>query len=533
MPRRADLGSLSGLVSAGGVATRHGGDGGDVSAMLNLPLVAGRVALRAVGYVSSNPGYIDDIQLNRRDINRTDVRGVRAALRIDPGDDWDVEFDALAQDTSGHDGQYALATLPPLTRTSNYPQPYDNDYRLAAVTVRKQLRGFQLVVATDLVQHHLETQFDATGFPGTAGPQLFVEDLEITMISNETRLSQLNSRGEGWVGGLSFVHDVGEVTRQLGPANALAPLSRLRNELNEAAAFGQYSYPLTSWALVTVGGRLTYNRESGGLTDEPSDVEEPERQSLRLSPSASMTFQIGPRSVAYVRYQQAHRAGGLAVSDSAAGRSVRRFETDSLSSMEAGIRLGQLSRDRTALSASVSQARWQDVQADLIDAGGLPFTTNLGDGRISGFEVEAAWRPIRGLTLELATFVNEFGDSRRGFRWTATGRGRSSQYCRRRWAWRDQIGAANRAWRCTRSFVFLALRGQIAPRGQPAAQSEARRLYRERRRRPPGFRPCWRLAGRDQRRRCEGQSILARQPVFGHPRQPDYTASATHGPIGS
>jgi len=407
VPRRPDFGGLSGLVSAGGVTTRHGGVGGDVSAMLNLPLVAGHVVLRAVGYASSNPGYIDDIQLNRRDINRTDVRGGRAALRIDPGDDWDIVFTAVAQDTTGRDGQYALATLPPLTRAANFAQPYDNDYRLGAVTVRKQFRGLQLTVATDLVQHHLETQFDATGFPATVGPQLFVEDVEITMISNETRLSQLNSRGQGWVGGLSFVHDVGEVSRKLGPATALAPLSRLRNQLNEAAWFGQYSYALTSWALFTVGGRLTYNQESGGLTDASSDTTEPKRESLRFSPSAAMTFQLGPRSVAYVRYQQAHRAGGLAVSDSAAGRSVRGFETDSLASIEAGIRVGQLSRDRLAFSASVSRAHWTDVQADLIDLNGLPFTTNLGNGRINGIEVEAAWRPARGLTFELATFVNE------------------------------------------------------------------------------------------------------------------------------
>ena len=407
VPKRPDFGGLSGLVSAGGVTTHHGGSGGDISGMLNLPLVAGRVALRAVAYASSSPGYIDDIQLNRSDINRTEVRGGRAALRIDPGDNWDIEFDALAQDTSGRDGQYALSMLPPLTRTSNFAQPYDNDYRLGAVTVRKRMHGLELVVATDWVQHHLETRFDATGFPGTHGPQLFVEDIEIAMISNETRLSQLNSSGAGWVGGLSFVHDVGEVTRTLGPANALAPLSHLRNEFNEAAGFGQYSYPLTSWALVTVGSRLTYNRENGGLRDGTSGTAEPQRESLRLSPSAAMTFQLGPGSVAYLRYQQAHRAGGLAVSDSDAGRSVRRFETDSLSSMEAGIRLGQLARDRLAFSASVSHARWNDVQADLIDSNGLPFTTNLGDGRINGIEAEATWRPARGLTFELATFVND------------------------------------------------------------------------------------------------------------------------------
>lgn len=404
VPKRPEFSGFSGLASIGGVTTRHGGTGGDASGMLNLPLVAGRVALRAVGYASSNPGYIDDVELDRRDINRTDMVGGRAALRIDPGDDWDIEIGVLAQDVRGHDGQYALSTLPPLMRSASFAQPYDNDYRLGAITVRKRLGGLELVSATSIVQHDLETKFDATGFPGTSGPQLFVEDIGITMISHETRLSQPNARGEGWVGGLSFVHDIGEVSRKLGPADALAPLSRLRNELTEAALFGQYSYPLTARLLLTVGGRVTYNREEGGLVDETADAAEPKRETLRFSPGAAMTFQLAPKSVAYVRFAQAHRAGGLAVSD---GGTVRRFETDSLSSVEAGVRLGQLSRDRLAFSASVSHARWKDVQADLIDPTGLPFTTNLGDGRINGFEVETAWRPARGLTFELATFVNE------------------------------------------------------------------------------------------------------------------------------
>jgi len=406
VPNRPEFDAVSSFASAGGVATTHGGVGGDISATLNLPL-AGNVALRAVGYAASHPGYIDDLRLNRRDINRTDVSGGRAALRVDAGDSWDIEIGGVAQNTNGRDGQYALSTLPPLKRESDFAQPYDNDYRLASLTVRRKLPEAEFVSATGWVRHDLETRFDATGFPGTVGPQLFVENIEITMISNETRLSRLNSKGEGWLAGLGVIHDVDEVSRKLGPAEAPAPLSRLRNELTEAALFGQYSYPVTERLLLTAGGRVTYNREQGGLHDENTESAEPKRESLRFSPSAAMTYQLGPKSVAYIRFAQADRAGGLAVSDGGAAGSVQRFETDSLSSIEAGVRLGEVSRDRIALSASVSHARWKDVQADLIDPTGLPFTTNLGDGRINGFEVEAAWRPVRELTFELAAFVNE------------------------------------------------------------------------------------------------------------------------------
>jgi outer membrane receptor protein involved in Fe transport len=406
VPNRPEFAAFSGFASAGGAATTHGGVGGDISGTLNLPL-AHNVALRVVGYSASLPGYIDDLRLDRREINRTIVRGGRAALRIDAGNNWDIEIGGVTQNTNGRDGQYALSNLPPLKRVSNFAQPYDNDYRLASFTVRKKLPEIEFVSATGWVRHDLETHFDATGFPATTGPQLFVEDIRITMISNETRLSRLNAKGEGWLVGLGLIHDVDEVLRALGPVDALAPISRLRNEMNEAALFGQYLYPLGERFLLTAGGRVTYNQEEGGLLDTDSDEGEPKRKDVRFSPSAALTYRLGQRSVAYVRFAQAHRAGGLAVSDGASSGSVRRFETDSLSSIEAGVRLGQVSRDRLALSMSVSHARWKDVQADLIDSTGLPFTTNLGDGRIDGLEVEAVWRAVRGLTFELAAFVNE------------------------------------------------------------------------------------------------------------------------------
>ena len=406
IPNRPEFDAFFGFVSAGGAATVHGGVGSDISATLNFPL-ARNAALRAVAYSASLPGYIDDLRLDRHDINRTHIRGGRAALRIDVGNKWDIEIDGVTQNTDGRDGQYALSTLPSLKRESNFAQPYDNDYRVASLTVRRKLPEAEFVSATGWVRHDLEFRFDATGFPATIGPQLFVEDIKITMITNETRLSRLNSNGEGWLAGLGVIHDVDEVSRKLGPLGALAPLSRLRNELTEAAVFGQYSYPFAGRLLLTAGGRLTYSREEGGLRDESADSAEPKRESLRFSPSAAITYQLGQKSVAYVRFAQAHRAGGLAVSDGGSVSSVRRFETNSLSSIEAGVRLGQMSRDRFTLSVSISHARWKDVQADLIDPTGLPFTTNLGDGRIDGLEIEADWRPLHGLVFELAAFLNE------------------------------------------------------------------------------------------------------------------------------
>jgi outer membrane receptor protein involved in Fe transport len=406
VPNPPDASRVAGSVSGGLITTRHGQMGGDASAMLNLPIVAGRLALRAVGYGSIDGGYIDDVGLGRRDVNRTRIYGGRAALLWEPGDRWQLEIGGIAQYLMGRDGQYAMRGLPPLTRRTDLAQPFDNDYLLGEVTVRKRWAGVEFVSATGVVRHNLETRFDATGFPGTAGPQLFIEDVRILLISNETRLSQPGAGGEGWVVGWSLLHDLNRITRSLGPPAALQPIAGVRNSVSEGALFGQYSLALTDRLVATAGGRVTISQAVGRVLDSPDGPgDEPKRTDVQVSPTAALTWRARPGLLLYARFQQGFRAGGLAVSGVGSVTAVQRFDSDSLTSIEAGLRLGR-SDDRLRFDAAISYAQWADIQADLINAQGLPFTTNIGNGRIYGLELDASWRATPSLTFDVAAFIN-------------------------------------------------------------------------------------------------------------------------------
>jgi iron complex outermembrane receptor protein len=406
VPNPPNLNQAAGSLAAGLLSTEHGQLGGDLSGVLNLPIEPGRLALRAVAYGAIDGGYIDDSGRGLRDVNLTKTYGSRAVLLFEPGNGWSFEAGGVAQYITGRDGQYAMRGLPPLTRATALAQPFDNDYQLGQVTLRKRWPGVELVSATGVVRHALETQFDATGFPGSTGPQLFTEDIGITLISNETRLSQPNVRGEGWVVGWSLLHDINRLRRRLGPPGAAPPITGVRNEVSEAALFGQYSLGLTDRLVATLGGRLTWSRTTGLPLDASDGVDESGRTDVRLSPTAAISWRPGDSILLYGRFQQGFRAGGLAVSASGTGRSVQRFESDGLTSYEAGLRFGRAGHDRFSVDASISYARWADIQADLIDARGLPFTTNLGDGRILGFEIEASWRATRSLSFDISAFLN-------------------------------------------------------------------------------------------------------------------------------
>lgn len=405
VPNAPDLSNPSASASTGLLSTRHGAGGADGAFMVNLPLAAGRLALRAVGYGSTDGGYIDDLGRGRRDVNRTNIYGGRITLLWDAGDGWRIEAGALAQYLAGRDGQYAMRGLPPLSRRSALPQPFDNDYQLGQVTIRKSWSGVELVSATGIVRHSLESRFDATGFAGTTGPQLYVENVGITLITNETRLSQPNARGEGWVAGWSLVHDVDRIRRTLGPPAAPQPIAGVRNDVGEAALFGQYSFALGSRVTATLGGRVTLSRNVGMALDVSGEAE-PDRTDFRPSPTAAITWRPADGLLLYARGQQGFRAGGLAIAGSGSGSATQRFDSDSLTSLEAGFRLGRAG-GRFHLDAAFSYARWADIQADLIDARGLPYTTNIGNGRIYGVEANASWQLAPGLGIEAAAFINE------------------------------------------------------------------------------------------------------------------------------
>ncbi|WP_158266240.1 TonB-dependent receptor domain-containing protein [Allosphingosinicella deserti] len=407
VPNAPDPSRQSASAAAGLLVTRDGGWGNDLAAMVNVPLARDRIGLRLVGYGSTDPGYIDDLQRGRRDVNRTRSYGGRARLRWEAGNDWRIEIGALDQSNVGRDGQYALRGGPPLTRRTNFAQPFNNDYTMGDITVRKQWERTELVSATSFVDHSLASRFDATGFPGTTGPQVYDETVGIRLVSNETRLSRPDRDGLGWLVGWSLLLGENRISRELGPPGAQSAITGVRNETGEAALFGQYGLRLTPRLNLTLGGRLTFASSTGAPIDDPDEEREASRMDVWAAPMGEVTWRPGRRLTLYARYQEGFRAGGLALSPTGAPSTAQRFLSDNLGSFDVGLRYGRRGVDRFSLAAAASTATWENIQADLVDARGLPYTTNIGDGRILSLELDLVWRATPSLSLEMAGFLND------------------------------------------------------------------------------------------------------------------------------
>ncbi|MCI4589768.1 TonB-dependent receptor [Sphingobium sp. BYY-5] len=428
MPNAPNLGEYGGQISAGLSAIQHGDPGGDLSATLNLPIVAEKVALRLVGYGVQEGGYIDDANRDKDDVNRVRTYGGRAALRIAPDENWVIDLSGVYQHIDGDDAQYATRSVGRLERASAVAQPYDSDYLLGNVRIERQWDNLRFVSSTGYVRHELNESYDATQ-PGSA-PALFRQNNLVNIFSTENRLVRDLDNGLGWILGASYLQSTSRLHRSLTSFGTMpaqpevipgvpvygmgmaAAATGVRNSVREATLFGEASFEPVKGLIATVGGRLTNSRLSGEALDPVAalsfaDLARAEAQADRnetvFLPSASILTDSIPGVTLYAKFQQGFRPGGLAVDD----QRVRRFQNDRISTFEIGFRKGAPGRDPIAISANVAYTDWRDIQADVTDRIGLPTTANIGDGRIYTVEGRIVVRPIPAMTLDGSFIYND------------------------------------------------------------------------------------------------------------------------------
>lgn len=403
-PRPPTLDGTAGSIDMGTSTTAHGAIGYDLAAMLNLTPWDDHGAFRLVGYRNVQGGYINDPSRHISNINGASEVGGRVSIRVRPVYNLTIDVSGIIQKDRQSDLQYALIEDPPLTRHSAIPQPFKDNYKLGRLVITKTWdSGLSLISATGRVLHQTDQRYDATR-PGFPMPIAYDEHNTIKLTTQEVRLSRDLSSGRSWLIGASYVHDVTGKDRQYGFLATPRDLIGVTNRTEEQSVFGSTTQPLGSALSITAGARYTHARMDG----DPSTVTRSPfirgRSSSRVDPEVALSLRLAPSLTLFSQYQQGFRTGGLAVAPGA-GR-VATFEDDKIKVGEIGLRLVRHGATGLAAVGSVSYARWNDIQADLVSLGGFPYTANVGNGRILSFEGSFDWVPIAGLKLTGALFLN-------------------------------------------------------------------------------------------------------------------------------
>jgi outer membrane receptor protein involved in Fe transport len=404
-PNPPAFADIAGSVQGGIATSRDGGFGHDIGAMVNLP-ASRDIAVRAVGYQAYEAGYIDDIGRGRDDVNGVAVVGGRLAIRARPMSNWMIDLGAIVQSTRARDLQYATRTSPgPGRRNSTVAQPFDDNFYSGYGTITYDGGdGLHALLTAGVTNRDTTGRYDAT-LSTAAGPVVYDQSGDNKLFSAEARIWRTSPSGISWIAGLSGILNHDAENRSLGPSGAPRDLIGVDNRTKEAALFGEATVPLPWHVTITAGGRLTYARTDG----KPLDVAGSPTfyrgmGHTRFDPSFGFVRPFGPTLSWFGRYGVGFRTGGLAVTPRI-GRTAA-YQADRINVVETGLRFGDAGRRGISGHASVSYARWTNIQADLVGPNGFPFTANVGNGRIASLEGALEWRPSATFQIGGAVFAN-------------------------------------------------------------------------------------------------------------------------------
>lgn len=417
VPRAPQLDTISGSTWAGVEAVEHGKPGFDGGAVLNVPVVTDKLGLRMLAFGSDENGYIDDVGRELSDVNDVTAFGGRVALRYEPRTDVVIDLGVVGQRIDGADSQYAERSFGDLKRSSNLAQPFRNDFLLSDLVVRKSWGEVELTASLGLAHQKVIEEFEGRELRNIADSALDPKRLaevalynqtnQIDMYTGEVRLSRSSSDGTGWLVGASMLKNESKVDRSVEVEDVLNTLTGVQNEVFEGTVYGELTVAPTSQVNVTFGARGTKSRISGAVRDPVLPlliyVLDPDakasRTESRFLPSLAVAYRPTERMTLFARYQEGFRPGGIAVRR----EFVQRYDGDRVRTGEAGLRYRG---DALELETSFSWTGWRDIQADIIDGFGFPTTTNVGDGTVRSFGISGRWRPLPGLELDGAFYLN-------------------------------------------------------------------------------------------------------------------------------
>ncbi|AIT82290.1 TonB-dependent receptor domain-containing protein [Novosphingobium pentaromativorans] len=425
--------NLDGSVSS----TRGGGNGFDASSVINLALLPGRAALRAVAYRRREAGFVDNVALGLANIGNRDDAGARLAVKWEPDPDWSLSLEGAYQKTDYDDFGSGSGDVGTNRTNRTVRLPFSSRFWMASAVVRGALgttdvelsasryrwlprRSFDFTAVLEDLRGDAQAcagYFDRPAASGcsaaeltqfgsyldTATPAVLDQPLRVTSTSAELRLS---GRGAlNWTAGF-FVNrrtDRGEsLTRsadEQGVVDAAAPLLSLRRfagSLNQVAAFGDVTWNATDRLHVTAGGRIfRYRRSASGesiLRNPATEVygsEGSESYVYSVRGTAGrmrFDFHPAPDWLIYGEVAQGFRPGGINIVPGLP-RDAAVYRGDRLVSRELGWRVS-LGRDAIQLSGAAFRQTWSDMEVSAItNNGAFAIISNLGSARIDGIEL--------------------------------------------------------------------------------------------------------------------------------------------------
>jgi len=135
--------------------TQHGGTNTSIRGMVNLPLIDDKLAARLVLYRSDDSGYIDNVELGRRDANPAYATQGRLAVRWLPSDTFTLDVSALFARLNAQGRNTVYPQLGAYTYQSLTPEQLSDDFKLYNITADWDVSFAHLISSSSYTQRQI------------------------------------------------------------------------------------------------------------------------------------------------------------------------------------------------------------------------------------------------------------------------------------------------------------------------------------------------------------------------------------------
>ncbi|CUS43811.1 MAG: TonB-dependent receptor [Pseudomonadota bacterium] len=391
-------------------------------AMINVPLVADKLAVRLVATQRVDAGYIDNIGTHIRGSNDVHTFGLRGSIVFTPDVDTTISYLGLYQKSRTDDPSVSNLGLGLLQRSTRFETPVIFKTQLHSLRLD---HDFGFATATVIGTYNRKTGDifdDFTPFYGNLNPgnHYFLQAGQSNTYSYEVRFASPRGRTFDWLIGATHIDTTKGFQEHLSspgyaaahPADVAAGLTHgdeyyyaaSHTKGDEDALFGEANLHFGD-VTITGGGRLfrtrtdTYTNQfgiffGGTVINPPYKV-----QDSGFAPKASIKYQPRPDLMFYALASKGYRFGSPNTLPPLAGSPIPAGTTsDSLWNYEVGTRFSLVDR-KLFVSVTGFYIDWTNLQVRLRRVGdGLTYGANAGAAEIYGAEASATLN-LGGLSL--------------------------------------------------------------------------------------------------------------------------------------
>jgi outer membrane receptor protein involved in Fe transport len=419
-------------------STREGDESYGANGMLNVPLVADKVAVRASTFFRNDGGYVDRYlglpassgpTSVLRDINGDEVWGARISALVQVSSKFRITPAIFRQEIDVDDSGRYEPDFRDLGRyfMSAGSERQTNDFTLYSVEASYDLTSrLQLVSSSAYFESGFTSRDDVTkgffDFGGTAyGVAIYPNVIDNDRKSQELRLAYHGARWRGVAG--AYYMSEQRLFDQYGTTEATGVWFTYRqaNGDEQKALFGEGTFDLTDRWSITGGARwfegkqdqyTLYTYSLDFPPGDPPSVEEfsGKADASSFSPKLQLRYDFSTDKMAYVSAARGFRPGGptslvpnspecLAdLQELGLTQPQTEFGPDKLWNYEIGVKSSFANR-RITTNAAVYYVDWKEVQQTATLACGFSFVGNVGAAESKGIELEFWALPLSALSI--------------------------------------------------------------------------------------------------------------------------------------